>query len=49
MFGTIIHIQIFNKKFYDSNDVIVTISKVTDDIVKTVAPDVESSLFTTCC
>ena len=31
----------FNKKFYDSNDVVVTISKVTDDIVRTVAPDVE--------
>ena len=30
----------FNKKFYDSNDAIVTISKVTSDIVKTVAPDV---------
>ena len=32
----------FNKLFYESNDVIATISKVTDDIVKTVAPDVES-------
>tara|TARA_R100000278_G_scaffold122722_3_gene109683 strand:- start:605 stop:1870 length:1266 start_codon:yes stop_codon:yes gene_type:complete len=32
----------FNKRFYDSNDLIVTISKVTDDIVKTVAPDVKS-------
>ena len=31
---------IFNKKFYDSNDKIVTISKVTDDIVRNVAPDV---------
>jgi len=31
----------FNKKFYDSNDVIVTISKVTDDIVRNVSPDVE--------
>lgn len=31
----------FNKPFYDSNDVIVTISKVTDDIVKTVSPEVE--------
>ena len=30
----------FNKKFYDSNDKIVTISKVTDDIVRTVSPDV---------
>ena len=28
----------FNKMFYDSNDVICTISKVTDDIVKNVAP-----------
>ena len=32
----------FNKKFYESSDVIATISKVTDDIVKTVAPNVES-------
>jgi glycosyltransferase involved in cell wall biosynthesis len=31
----------YNKKYYDSNDVIVTISKVTEDIVQTVAPDVE--------
>ena len=31
----------FNKKFYDSNDFIATISKVTYDIVTTVAPDVE--------
>ena len=32
----------YNKNFYDSNDFIATISKVTDDIVKTVAPDVKS-------
>ena len=32
----------FNKEFYDSNDVIATISKLTHDIVETVAPDVES-------
>jgi len=32
----------FNKQFYESNDLIATISKVTDDIVKTVVPDVES-------
>ena len=32
----------FNKRHYLSNDVIATISKVTDDIVKTVAPEVES-------
>ena len=32
----------FNKRHYMSNDVIATISKVTDDIVKTVAPEVES-------
>ena len=32
----------FNKKFYESNDVIATISKLTDDIVRTVAPDVET-------
>jgi len=32
----------FNKGYYESTDVIATISKVTDDIVKTVAPSVES-------
>ena len=32
---------LFNKKYYDSNDAIVTISKVTDDIVRTVSPGVE--------
>jgi len=32
---------VYNKRFYDSNDVIATISKVTSDIVRTVAPDVE--------
>lgn len=32
----------YNKSFYDSNDIIVSISKLTDDIVKTVAPEVES-------
>ena len=32
----------FNKKFYDSNDMICTISKVTDDIIKTVSPEVKS-------
>ena len=31
----------FNKKWYDSNDKIVTISKVTSDIVQTVSPDVD--------
>tara|TARA_R110000765_G_scaffold34328_3_gene77856 strand:- start:1228 stop:2484 length:1257 start_codon:yes stop_codon:yes gene_type:complete len=30
----------FNKKFYDSNDVIATISKVTSDIVRTVSPEI---------
>jgi len=30
----------FNKKFYDSNDYIVSISKLTDDIVRNVSPDV---------
>jgi len=30
----------YNKRFYESNDHIVTISKVTDNIVRTVAPDV---------
>ena len=32
----------FNRNYYLSNDLIVTISKVTDDIVKSVAPEVES-------
>jgi glycosyltransferase involved in cell wall biosynthesis len=32
----------FNKKFYDSTDVIASISKVTYDIVNTVAPEVEN-------
>ena len=32
----------FNKKYYDSNDMICTISKVTDDIVRTVSPEVRS-------
>tara|TARA_Y100001937_G_scaffold38616_1_gene54929 strand:- start:13034 stop:14299 length:1266 start_codon:yes stop_codon:yes gene_type:complete len=31
----------FNKKYYDSNDVVCTISKVTDDIVRTVSPEVK--------
>ena len=31
----------YNKKCYDSNDLVVTISKVTDDIVRTVSPEVE--------
>ena len=31
----------FNKIWYDSTDVVATISKVTSDIVKTVSPDVE--------
>ena len=35
----------FNKKYYDSNDRIFTISKVTDDIVKNVSPDVSSKYF----
>ena len=32
----------YNKSSYESNDFIATISKVTDDIVKTVAPSVKS-------
>ena len=32
----------YNRNFYISTDLIATISKVTDDIVKTVAPEVES-------
>ena len=31
----------FNKKYYDSNDIVCTISKVTDDIVRNVSPDVQ--------
>ena len=31
----------FNKPFYDSNDLICTISKVTDDIVRNVSPTVD--------
>ena len=31
----------FNKTYYDSNDAVVTISKVTDDIVRNVSPDVD--------
>jgi glycosyltransferase involved in cell wall biosynthesis len=33
---------VYNKKFYNSNDVIVSISKVTHDIVTTVSPEVEA-------
>ena len=32
----------YNRAYYESNDFIATISKVTDDIVKTVAPSIES-------
>jgi glycosyltransferase involved in cell wall biosynthesis len=32
----------FNKKYYDSNDMVCTISKVTDDIVKKVSPTTKS-------
>jgi glycosyltransferase involved in cell wall biosynthesis len=31
----------FNKQYYDSNDLVCTISKVTDDIVRNVSPDVD--------
>jgi len=31
----------YNKSYYDSNDLVCTISKVTDDIVRNVSPDVE--------
>tara|TARA_R110002020_G_scaffold101258_2_gene238693 strand:+ start:1479 stop:2741 length:1263 start_codon:yes stop_codon:yes gene_type:complete len=34
---------VFNKAAYESNDFIATISKLTDDIVKTVAPTVKSN------
>ena len=32
----------FNKKFYDSNDVVACISKVTHDVVQNVSPEVKS-------
>ena len=32
---------VYNQRFYEANDVVATISKVTSDIVTTVAPDVE--------
>ena len=31
----------FNRAFYESNDLVATISKVTDDIVRTVSPEVD--------
>ena len=31
----------FNKPFYDSNDMVCTISKLTDDIVRTVSPETD--------
>ena len=31
----------FNKPFYDSNDMVCTISKLTDDIVRTVSPEID--------
>lgn len=34
-------VPMFNREFYLSNDVVATISKVTDDIVKQAAPEVE--------
>jgi glycosyltransferase involved in cell wall biosynthesis len=33
----------YNKQFYDSNDLVATISKVTDDIVRTVSPSVKAT------
>jgi len=33
----------FNKKYYDSNDYVICISRLTHDIVTTVAPDVNSA------
>ena len=35
-------LPMYNKKYYESNDVIASISKVTHDIVNNVAPDVEN-------
>ena len=39
----------YNKKYYESNDLICTISKLTDDIVKNVAPDVKKGKNTPYC
>ena len=39
----------FNRPYYRSNDVIVSISKVTDDIVRTVVSRNEMCIYTTCC
>tara|TARA_Y100000310_G_C20687249_1_gene819874 strand:+ start:1220 stop:2467 length:1248 start_codon:yes stop_codon:yes gene_type:complete len=36
----------FNKKYYDANDLVVAISKVTEDIVKTVSPSVKCMRIT---
>tara|TARA_Y100000034_G_scaffold76378_1_gene91732 strand:- start:1913 stop:3079 length:1167 start_codon:yes stop_codon:yes gene_type:complete len=33
---------LYNKRHYESNDVIATISKLTDEVVKAVAPDIQS-------
>lgn len=38
----------FNNAYYRSNDVIATISKVTDDIVRNVSPDVETHYIPHC-
>lgn len=38
----------FNRPYYLSNDVIATISKVTDDIVKNVAPEIETHYIPHC-
>ena len=48
MFGTTYTYPTFNRKWYLSNDVIASISKVTGDIVKNVFPfpEVEPSLAT---
>ncbi|MCS5550312.1 MAG: glycosyltransferase [Gammaproteobacteria bacterium] len=36
-------IPLYNKRYYDSNDVIATISKLTSDIVQKTSPDVEET------
>tara|TARA_Y100001973_G_scaffold106541_1_gene185160 strand:+ start:6834 stop:8084 length:1251 start_codon:yes stop_codon:yes gene_type:complete len=36
----------FNKRYYDANDMVVAISKVTEDIVKTVSPTVDCKRIT---
>ena len=49
MYGITTHIPQYNKKWYDSTDVIASISKVTYDIVNNVSPNTENHYVPTCC